>query len=57
MKDRGAVKVEQVAPRDGRLNVKLKCQAQRSCNAPWRIGGESQTRSNNKMGPSGYDNN
>ena len=31
-KDRGAVKVEQMAPQDGRPNIKLKCQAQRSCN-------------------------
>ena len=51
------MKVEQVALRDGRLNIKFKCQAQRSRNAPWRIGGELQTRSNNKMGPGGYDNN
>ena len=53
----GAVKVEQVVPQDGRPNVKLKCQAQRSRNALWRIGGELQTRSNNKMGPSEYFNN
>ena len=49
--------MEQVAPQYGRSNFKLKCQTQRSCNAPWRLGGELQTRYNIKMGPSGYINN